>query len=101
MPLFIKTERFKKSTLALLPELREKHINDHKKWVAKLKASGETIFSGYLINQKGEPGGGGLLIIKANCFREAKLIIEEDPMIKNHLVTWSLKEWILVSDHSF
>ena len=54
------------------------------------------ISSGYLINQNHEPGGGGMLIIEANCFEEAKNLITQDPMIKNQLVKWNLHEWIPV-----
>ncbi len=78
-------------------EKRRKYLIEHKFWVESLKESGKKIASGYLVNKQRKPGGGGLLIIEANTFEEAKTIIEQDPMIENNLVTWEIHEWIPVS----
>ena len=71
-------------------------IEEHKQWALKLKNSGQKIASGYLIDNLGNPGGGGVLIVEANNFKEAKLIMMNDPMIKNNLVEWEIHEWIPV-----
>ena len=97
MPLFIKTEQFTKETLNLLPLKRHNYLQEHISWVKKLKAKGKQISSGYLINKNKKPGGGGLLLIEATCFQEAKQLVEQDPMIKNKLVKWTLQEWVSVS----
>ncbi len=97
MPWFIKTERFTSHAMQLLPEKRQLYITEHVSWVSNLRASGERVASGYLINEKKLPGGGGLLFIKAKSFEDAKIIIEQDPMITNQLVTWVLQEWIPVA----
>ena len=96
MPWFIKTEHFTSETNKLTSEVREKYLNQHRNWVLNLKNSGVDILSGYLVDQYHSPGGGGLLIIKADSYKEAKSIIEKDPMIVSDLVTWSLQEWIPV-----
>ncbi|KGG14722.1 MULTISPECIES: YciI family protein [unclassified Prochlorococcus] len=96
MPLFIKTEKFKKETLDLIPEKRSQFIQAHMRWAAKLKDTGKKVASGYLINDLGHPGGGGFLILEANDFNEAKLIVMNDPMIKNHLVEWEIHQWVPV-----
>ncbi len=97
MPFFIKTEQFNKNATCLSPEKRNVYLAQHKSWINALQLSGKKIKSGYLANKEKEPGGGGLLVIEANNFEEAKLIIEEDPMIKNNLVSWKLQEWIPVT----
>ena len=97
MPIFIKTEKFKEKTLGLSKSERKKYLLMHKEWVKNMNKLGHLINSGYLVNDKKNPGGGGLLIIEAKDYLTAKRIIEEDPMIKNELVTWELQEWIPIN----
>ena len=97
MPIFIKTEKFKKTTLELSKTKRKTFLLMHNEWVKKVSQSGHNIYSGYLINQNKIPGGGGLLIIEAKDYLSAQQIIEKDPMITNDLVTWELQEWILIN----
>ena len=94
MPIFIKTEKFKDKTLKLSNSERKKFLLMHKEWVKDIANSGNYIHSGYLIDEKKMPGGGGLLILEAKDYLTAKKIIENDPMIKNNLVIWDLQEWI-------
>ena len=96
MPFFIKTEKFTQETMGLKLEVRKKYLAEHKVWVKKLKNSGKNICSGYLINNLRQPGGGGILILESKSFDEAKLLIAQDPMIKNNLVNWEINEWISV-----
>ena len=96
MSLFIKTEQFTQKTLSLLPEERQAYLAEHKCWVEELNSAGKKLSSGYLVNKEKCPGGGGLLVIEATCFEEAKFLVAQDPMIKNNLVTWELQEWIPV-----
>ena len=97
MPIFIKTEKFKHKTLELSNNERKKFLLMHKEWVNNISQSGHYIHSGYLINEKKIPGGGGLVILEAKDYLTAKKIIEEDPMIKNQLVNWQLQEWIPIN----
>ena len=97
MPIFIKTEKFKKETLELSNSERKNFLLMHKEWVKKISQFGHYIHSGYLINENKIPGGGGLLIFEAQDYSTAKKIIEEDPMIKNELVNWELQEWISIN----
>ena len=64
MPIFIKTEKFKDNTLELSNIERKKFLLMHKEWVKNISNSGHYIHSGYLINEKKMPGGGGLLFLK-------------------------------------
>ena len=94
MPIFIKTEKFKKNTLDLSNSERKNFLLMHKEWVKTISQSGLYIYSGYLINENKMPGGGGLLIFEAKDYITAKKFIKNDPMIKNELVNWELYEWI-------
>ena len=96
MPIFIKTEKFKDKTLKLSNSERKKFLLMHKEWVKDISKAGNYIHSGYLINEKKKPGGGGLLIFEAKDYLTAKKIIENDPMIKYELVSWDLQEWISI-----
>ena len=96
MPIFIKTEHFKDKTLELSKNVRQKFLLMHKEWVKDITNSGHYILSGYLINEKKMPGGGGLLILEAKDYLTAKKIIENDPMIQHDLVNWDLQEWISI-----
>jgi len=101
MPLFIKTEKFTKETLDMIQNERRKYLVKHKEWVKSLNKEGRSIFSGYLTNKDNKPGGGGILILEANNFEEAKFVIMQDPMIKNNLVIWELNILVPVSGDSF
>ena len=98
MAIFIKTEKFKSKTLKLSNNERKIFLLMHKEWVKKISQSGHYIHSGYLINEKKMPGGGGVLIFEAKDYLTAKKIIEEDPMIKYNLVIWELQEWISIDE---
>ena len=97
MPWFIKTETFKKQTLALPHQSRQEFVRKHLEWVMGLKRKGINITSGYLIDENKVPGGGGLLILQANSFEEAQSLIKSDPIIISGLVSWQLQEWIPVA----
>ena len=96
MPIFIKTEKFKDKTLELSNIERKKFLLMHKEWVKNISNSGHYIHSGYLIDEKKRPGGGGLLILEAKDFLSAKKIVKNDPMIKYELVSWDLQEWVSI-----
>tara|TARA_B100000214_G_scaffold177285_1_gene127574 strand:+ start:443 stop:769 length:327 start_codon:yes stop_codon:yes gene_type:complete len=97
MPIFIKKEKFKDKTLELTNNERKKFLLMHKKWVKASIKSGIYIQSGYLINDKKKPGGGGLLIFEAKDYLTAKNFIKNDPMIKHELVVWDLHEWMSIN----
>ncbi len=97
MPYFIKTEKFNNNAEKLLPKIRKQYLMEHKKWVKSLESKGIFISSGYLVDANQKPGGGGLLIFKAESYDAAIILIREDPMITNKLVEWDLKEWVHVT----
>ena len=93
MPFFIKTEIIKKEYL-IKNDLKRKIIKEHFDWIKKLKKDGINIKSGFLVDELDRPGGGGLLILEVNNYKNALEIIKNDPMIKNDLVEWKLNEWV-------
>tara|TARA_Y100001968_G_scaffold101595_1_gene91552 strand:- start:3220 stop:3528 length:309 start_codon:yes stop_codon:yes gene_type:complete len=97
MSWFIKSEQFTKETSKLSHKERQVFLEKHKIWVQKLNVSGKNVISGYLVNEKRFAGGGGLLILEADSYREAMTIVKDDPMITEGLVTWCLQEWIPVA----
>ena len=93
MPFFIKIETIKREFLINKKEKNEA-IRKHISWIKSLRAKGKNVQSGYLVDYLDKPGGGGLLIIESNSFKEAKEILENDPMIKDEIVEWQLHKWI-------
>ena len=93
MPFFVKTEIIKRRYLTN-SDLKRKIINEHIKWIKKLKKEGINIKSGFLVDELKRPGDGGLLILEMHNYKNALKIIKNDPMITNDLVEWKLNEWI-------
>ena len=93
MPIFIKTEIIKKEFISNI-NLKKKIIDEHISWIHELNEAGVNIKSGFLVDEFKKPGAGGLLIIEAKTYKDAREIINSDPMIKNKIVEWELSEWI-------
>lgn len=86
MPTFVKIEKgiVNKKTF-------DRYVSAHKNYVRQLIAQGRQAKTGYW----GEFGG-GMLIFNADSLEEAKDIVEQDPLIVNHCVTYELHEWCIV-----
>ena len=97
MPWFVKHETFTPETAALSVEQRRSHLEAHRAWVARETQAGRQIRSGFLVDERRHPGGGGLLIFEAEFYVEALAWVKQDPMIQAGLVAWTLHEWIPVS----
>ena len=88
MPWFIKTERLLRPHREMKPLIEE-----HRRWVKKLRDEGMVLSSGYLVDSEGQPGGGGLLLLQADDYREAEMLIQQDPMVLSGGVEWTLQQW--------
>ena len=97
MPWFVKHETFTADTAALTLEQRRPHLEAHRGWVQQECAAGRRIRSGFLVDERRRPGGGGLLIFEAESYEEALAWVMQDPMIQADLVRCTLQEWIPVS----
>lgn len=89
MPWFIKRETFRRPYAELRP-----HLRAHRAWVEELRERGVRISSGYLVDGDGQPGGGGLLLLEAEDFASAEVLIRQDPVVASGLVDWTLHQWI-------
>eukprot|EP00980_Cylindrotheca_fusiformis_P023470 scaffold10507_cov128-Cylindrotheca_fusiformis.AAC.3 len=86
---FCKTETFKQPYPKVKPYLEE-----HVQWVNKLRAEGYCITSGYRVDSEGRPGGGGLMFLAAESYKDAHRLILQDPLVRNDCVDWELNGWI-------
>jgi uncharacterized protein YciI len=89
MPWFVKTETFR-----LPGEQVKVHLQAHRAWVRDLRARGVEISSGYLVDALGQPGGGGLLLLRAADHAAAEDLVQQDPMIRSGCVDWTLQGWL-------
>jgi uncharacterized protein YciI len=89
MPWFVKSETFRVPHEQVRP-----HLSAHRSWVERLRAEGLQISSGYLVDGRGRPGGGGLLLLEAADYTTAEAIIREDPIVRSGCVVWQLHGWI-------
>ena len=88
---FCKTEQFCRPFHEILP-----HLEAHKEWVRTLRTTSDMcIVSGYRVDDKGNPGGGGLMFLASKSYEDAyEFIANNDPLIVNDCVDWELNGWI-------
>ena len=98
---FIKRERFNAAFLALAAPERAALLKAHKAWVEELRAGGQPMASGFLVDRDQRPGGGGLLMVQAAGYSEALTLIQQDPLIAGAWVDWQLHEWIAAAGDLF
>ncbi|MGF1492793.1 MAG: YciI family protein [Microcoleaceae cyanobacterium] len=88
MPWFVKIEQgiVEKSVF-------DQYVPDHIAYVKGLANRGYKARSGYW-----ERRGGGMLIFEAESMEVAKAIVEADPLVKNHCVSYELYHWCIVAE---
>jgi uncharacterized protein YciI len=86
MPWFVKLERgiVDKATF-------DQYVPAHVAYVQALIERGHQARTGYWAER-----GGGMLLFEASSLDEARAIVAEDPLIKNHCVDYELHEWRVV-----
>ena len=89
MAWFMKREQFVWPRQRLRP-----HLEAHRHWVRSLQQAGHRLSSGYLVDDRDQPGGGGVLVLEARDYASALALIEQDPMVRSGLVRWSLHRWV-------
>jgi uncharacterized protein YciI len=60
----------------------------------RLEKAGIMFGAGPVANEDGSPGG-GLIIIRANSFEAARAIVDEDPLHKSGLRTYTIRRWTM------
>lgn len=88
MPWFAKIE-----TGIVEKTIFDHYVPAHINYVQELAKKGHKARSGYWAKR-----GGGMLIFEAASRSEAEAIVAEDPLIKNHCVTYDLYEWCIVAE---
>lgn len=91
MPWYIKTERFHAPGQDM-----GQHLAAHRHWVLQQQQQGQAMVSGYLVDDHGQPGGGGLLVLEAETHGAAMALVQQDPMVLSGCVDWRLQGWIPV-----
>lgn len=71
----------------------DQFVAAHVDYVNSLISNGHQARSGYWAER-----GGGMLIFTADSLVAAKAIVEADPLIANHCVTYELHEWCVVAE---
>jgi uncharacterized protein YciI len=69
----------------------DQFVPAHKDYVRTLIENGHQARSGYWAEL-----GGGMLLFQADSMEAAKAIVDNDPLIKHHCVTYELHEWCIV-----
>ena len=59
----------------------------------RLRQEGRRVSSGYLVDDQGRPGGGGLLLLEAPDHAAAMALVLQDPMVIGGCVHWQLQGW--------
>jgi uncharacterized protein YciI len=86
MPWFVKIET------GIVPKVEfDRYIPAHKDYVQELIDGGYHAKTGYW----GERGG-GMMLFQASSLEEAHQIVDRDPLVQNHCVTYQLHEWRIV-----
>ncbi|OAB59606.1 hypothetical protein AY600_03210 [Phormidium willei BDU 130791] len=71
----------------------DQYVPAHIDYVNALNEKGHHARSGYW-NRR----GGGMLLFEAESMQQAEAIVQQDPLVLNHCVTYDLYEWCLVVD---
>ncbi|MEX0588591.1 MAG: YciI family protein [Cyanobium sp.] len=93
MPWFVKLET------GLVPKAQfDEVIPAHLAWLAELERRGHEPRSGYWADRVGRSGdgAGGMLLFRASDLAEAQTLVQNDPLIIQGCVQWSLHEWTVV-----
>jgi uncharacterized protein YciI len=91
MAWFIKRETFVWPREELRP-----HLQAHRQWVLSLQEQGHHLSSGYLVDDRDQPGGGGFLVLEAKDYADAHALVNTDPMVCSGGVAWELHRWVPV-----
>ena len=86
MPWYVKIERgiVNKATF-------DQYVPAHKAYVQQLIAKGHCARTGYWADSEG-----GMLLLEAESMDQAQTLIQQDPLIINHCVEYTLHEWVQV-----
>ncbi|WP_082325769.1 YciI family protein [Synechococcus sp. GFB01] len=90
MAWFVKLEE------GLVPKPRfDAVVPAHLAWLAELEGAGHRPISGYWADRKGRSGdgAGGMLLFWASDWQQAMELVQQDPLILQGCVRWTLHQW--------
>lgn len=67
----------------------------HLEYQIRLEREGKLYGAGPFYNEGESKPSGGLIILRAKSYEEARSIADADPMHSNNLRTYSVKKWLL------
>jgi uncharacterized protein YciI len=86
MPWFVKIET------GIVPKSEfDRHIPAHKAYVQDSIDRGHQTKTGYWAER-----GGGMMLFQAASLAEAQQLVDADPLVQNHCVSYQLHEWCIV-----
>jgi uncharacterized protein YciI len=87
MPWFVKIEK------GIVPKTEfDRYVPAHRAYIKLLIEQGHQAQTGYWKER-----GGGMLLFTADSLAAAQAIVDRDPLVQNHCVTYDLHEWCIVS----
>ncbi|HEY1745470.1 MAG TPA: YciI family protein [Xanthobacteraceae bacterium] len=78
------------------PEKLKPLLPEHLEYMISLERRGLLFASGPLSDGKGPPTGAGLTVLRAAGIEEARALADEDPLVRNGLRKYELKEWTIM-----
>jgi uncharacterized protein YciI len=78
------------------PEKLKPLLPEHLEYMISLEKRGLLFASGPLSDGKGPPTGAGLTILRVTGIDEARALADADPLVRNGLRTYELKEWTIM-----
>jgi hypothetical protein len=71
-------------------DIPKQRANKHDLTEPDLRRKNYPITSGYRVDAEGKPGGGGLMIFRAEHHAAAEELVLQDPLIANDCVDWQV-----------
>lgn len=72
----------------------QKLLPEHLQYQVRLEKEGVMFAAGPLTNEDGTPAG-GMVVVRASSFVEARAIADADPMHKSGARTYTLRRWMV------
>ncbi len=70
----------------------EPHLPDHLRYLERLNIEGSLVLSGPFADRSG-----GMILVRAGSFAEARAMAEADPLVASGVDTYDLREWRLTA----
>jgi uncharacterized protein len=79
--------------VALSADEMRPYIDEHKRWLANVEASGVLFLAGPLLDDSFRFSGSGLMVLRAGSVKEARELLDSDPFHANGIRKYRLVPW--------